>query len=253
MRPVVNVMCSTHVVMAVATSFGSARRFMGVAFSWASRQLLSSPLTKSVSTNPGALADVMQTEYEAIIDAGFALQLDCPDLALSRHMLFNDLSDTDFVKIAQTHVEALNHALRNIPSEKIRLHICWGNYEGPHCCDVSMDTVFPVLMASKAQYVLFEASNPRHAHEWTVFRDRKGEIPDNKILIPGVVDTTSNFIEHPQVVKQRIENFTNIVGHERVMAGSDCGFGTFAGFGAIDPEIAYAKLATLAQGAALVK
>lgn len=200
-----------------------------------------------------ALADVMQAEYEAIVNAGFMLQLDCPDLALSRHMLFNDLSDDEFVQVAMSHVDALNHALRNIPSDKIRMHICWGNYEGPHCCDISMDKVFGVLMACKADGILFEASNPRHAHEWTVFRDRKGEIPDSKILIPGVVDTTSNFIEHPQTVRQRIENFTNSVGTDRVIAGSDCGFGTFAGFGAVDPEIAYAKLATLADGASLVR
>ena len=200
-----------------------------------------------------ALADLMQAEYEAIVNAGFLLQLDCPDLALSRHMLFTDLSDDEFVKVAMSHVEALNHALRNIPSDKIRMHICWGNYEGPHCCDIGMDKVFDVLMACKADGLLFEASNPRHAHEWTVFRDRKSHIPDNKILIPGVVDTTSNFIEHPETVKQRIENFTNIVGTDRVIAGSDCGFGTFAGFGAVDPEIAYAKLETLAKGASLVK
>jgi len=177
------------------------------------------------------------------------LQLDCPDLALSRHMLFQDLSDKEFVKVAQGHVEALNHALDGIPEEKVRIHICWGNYEGPHVCDVPMDTMFSTLMSAKARYVLFETSNPRHAHEWTVFRDRKAEIPDGKVLVPGVVDTTTNFVEHPEVVRQRIERFTNIVGAERVVAGSDCGFGTFAGFGAVDPEIAYAKLEALSAGA----
>ncbi|MEO0635904.1 MAG: epoxyalkane--coenzyme M transferase, partial [Pseudomonadota bacterium] len=198
-----------------------------------------------------ALADAMREEYRTIVDAGLHLQLDCPDLALSRHMLFNDLSDEEFLKIADSHVEALNHALEGIPKEKVRVHICWGNYEGPHCCDISMDKVFTTLMNTHARAVLFETSNPRHAHEWTVFRDRKSEIPDDKILVPGVVDSTTNFIEHPEVVQQRIERFTDIVGKERVVAGSDCGFGTFAGFGAVDPDIAYAKLKSLAEGAEL--
>ncbi|WP_170453931.1 cobalamin-independent methionine synthase II family protein [Ruegeria arenilitoris] len=198
-----------------------------------------------------ALADAMKQEYETIVAAGLDLQLDCPDLALSRHMLFADLSDAEFIAIAEMHVEALNHALQNVPQDRVRVHICWGNYEGPHCCDIAMDQVFTTLMATKSRYVLFETSNPRHAHEWTVFRDRKSEIPEDKILVPGVVDTTTNFIEHPELVRQRIERFTNIVGPDRVIAGSDCGFGTFAGFGAVDPDIAYAKLASLAEGARL--
>lgn len=198
-----------------------------------------------------ALADAMREEYETIAAAGLTLQLDCPDLALSRHMLFPDLSDQEFVKIAQMHVEALNHALQNVPAEQIRVHICWGNYEGPHICDIDMDTVFSTLMGTKARYVLFETSNPRHAHEWTVFRDRKSEIPDDKILIPGVVDTTTNFVEHPELVAQRIERFVSIVGADRVIAGSDCGFGTFAGFGAVDPDIAFAKIKALSDGAVL--
>jgi len=199
-----------------------------------------------------ALADAMKAEYETIVASGLDLQLDCPDLALSRHMLFSDISDEAFLKIAASHVEALNHALSDVPEDKVRIHICWGNYEGPHVCDISMDTVFTTLMSAKARYVLFEMSNPRHAHEWTVFRDRKSEIPEDKVLVPGVVDTTTNFVEHPQVVAQRIERFIDIVGVDRVIAGSDCGFGTFAGFGAIDPDIAYAKLKTLSEGAALV-
>ncbi|NKB50850.1 MAG: epoxyalkane--coenzyme M transferase [Rhizobiaceae bacterium] len=198
-----------------------------------------------------ALANAMRAEYETIVASGLQLQLDCPDLALSRHMLFTDLSDADFLKIADMHVEVLNHALENISPDRVRIHICWGNYEGPHCCDIDMDTVFPTLMRAKAGTVLFETSNPRHAHEWTVFRDRKSEIPEDKILMPGVVDTTTNFIEHPEVVAQRVERFANIVGSDRVIAGSDCGFGTFAGFGSVDPEIAYAKLATLSEGAGL--
>ena len=198
-----------------------------------------------------ALADVMKQEYETIVASGLDLQLDCPDLALSRHMLFADLSDAEFLKIAASHVEALNHALQNVPQDRVRIHICWGNYEGPHVCDIGMDKVFDTLMSAKARYVLFETSNPRHAHEWTVFRDRKSDIPDDKVLVPGVVDTTTNFVEHPMLVAQRIERFTDIVGMDRVIAGSDCGFGTFAGFGAVDPDIAYAKLSALAEGAAM--
>lgn len=196
-----------------------------------------------------ALADAMKDEYETIVASGLDLQLDCPDLALSRHMLFSDLSDSEFIKIAESHMEALNHALSNVPEEKVRIHICWGNYEGPHCCDIDMNKVFGTLMKAKARYTLFETSNPRHAHEWTVFRDRKSEIPDTKILVPGVVDTTTNFIEHPELVAERINKFVNIVGKERVIAGSDCGFGTFAGFGAVDPDIAFAKLESLSEGA----
>ena len=198
-----------------------------------------------------ALADAMKEEYETIVGAGLDLQLDCPDLALSRHMLFADLSDDEFVKIAAMHVETLNHALRDIDPARVRVHICWGNYEGPHVCDIDMDKVFTTLMNTRARYVLFETSNPRHAHEWTVFRDRASEIPDDKVLVPGVVDTTTNFVEHPELVAERIARFVGIVGAERVIAGSDCGFGTFAGFGAVDPEIAYAKLTSLAEGAAL--
>jgi 5-methyltetrahydropteroyltriglutamate--homocysteine methyltransferase len=197
-----------------------------------------------------ALANAMKAEYETIVASGLDLQLDCPDLALSRHMLFNDLSDEEFIKIANSHVEALNYALSDVPAEKVRVHICWGNYEGPHICDIPMSKMFDTLMSTKARYVLFETSNPRHGHEWSVFKDRKNDIPEDKVLVPGVVDTTTNFVEHPDLVAQRIERFVDIVGADRVIAGSDCGFGTFAGFGAVDPEIAYAKLSSLAQGAA---
>ena len=197
-----------------------------------------------------ALANAMKAEYETIVASGLDLQLDCPDLALSRHMLFNDLSDDEFIKIANSHVEALNYALSDVPAEKVRVHICWGNYEGPHICDIPMSKMFDTLMSTKARYVLFETSNPRHGHEWSVFKDRKNDIPEDKVLVPGVVDTTTNFVEHPDLVAQRIDRFVDIVGADRVIAGSDCGFGTFAGFGAVDPEIAYAKLSSLSQGAA---
>jgi len=196
-----------------------------------------------------ALADAMAEEYRTIVDAGLNLQLDCPDLALSRHMLFTGLSDEEFVAVAEAHVEALNHALEGIDPARVRIHICWGNYEGPHVCDIDMGKVMPTLMKAGARYVLFETSNPRHAHEWTVFRDRKDEVPDDKVLVPGVVDTTTNFVEHPDLVAERLGRFVAIFGAERVMAGSDCGFGTFAGFGAVDPEIAWAKLAALSEGA----
>ena len=232
---------------------GVERGFMNAASPGVISLFLQNDFYKTREAYLAALADVMRTEYETIVASGLDLQLDCPDLALSRHMLFQDLTDAEFLKVAASHVEALNHALENIPEDKVRIHICWGNYEGPHCCDIPMDTVFSTLMSAKAQYLLFETSNPRHAHEWTVFRDRKSEIPDNKVLVPGVVDTTTNFVEHPELVAQRIERFAGIVGADRVVAGSDCGFGTFAGFGAVDPDIAYAKLTSLSEGAALVK
>ncbi len=229
---------------------GAQRGFMNAASPGVISLFLQNDFYPNREAYLAALADAMKAEYETIVGSGLDLQLDCPDLALSRHMLFNDLSDDEFLKIANMHIEALNHALADVPEEKVRIHICWGNYEGPHVCDIEMDKVFPTLMSAKARYVLFETSNPRHAHEWTVFRDRKTEIPDDKILVPGVVDTTTNFVEHPELVAQRIQRFTGIVGSDRVIAGSDCGFGTFAGFGAVDPEIAYAKLGALSEGAA---
>lgn len=236
---------------AAMADHGAERGFMNAASPGVISLFLQNEFYGSHEAYLAALADAMKEEYETIVAAGLDLQLDCPDLALSRHMLFSDLSDEEFLKVAGMHVEALNHALQNVPAEKVRVHICWGNYEGPHCCDIPMDKVFTTLMNVQARYLLFETSNPRHAHEWTVFRDRKGEVPADKILVPGVVDTTTNFVEHPELVAQRIERFTDIVGAERVIAGSDCGFGTFAGFGAVDPDIAYAKLASLSEGARL--
>ncbi len=232
---------------------GAARGFMNAASPGVISLFLQNDYYKTRDAYLAALAGAMKAEYETIVASGLDLQLDCPDLALSRHMLFADLSDDDFVKVAGAHVEALNHALSGIPAEKVRVHICWGNYEGPHVCDIPMAKMFDTLMSTKARYLLFETSNPRHGHEWTVFRDRKMDIPDDKILVPGVVDTTTNFVEHPELIRQRIERFTEIVGADRVIAGSDCGFGTFAGFGAVDPDIAYAKLRALAEGAALVR
>ena len=230
---------------------GAERGFMNAASPGVISLFLQNDHYPSRDAYLAALADAMREEYETIVAEGLDLQLDCPDLALSRHMLFEDLSDDEFVKVAESHVEALNHALANVDPTKVRVHICWGNYEGPHVCDIGMDKVFPVLMKTRARYVLFETSNPRHAHEWMVFQNRRNEIPDDKVLVPGVVDTTTNFVEHPELVAQRIERFAGIVGVDRVIAGSDCGFGTFAGFGTVDPAIAYAKLATLSEGAKL--
>lgn len=195
-----------------------------------------------------ALADAMQAEYEAIVAAGFILQLDSPDLGLGRHMMFKGRDDAEYQALANLHVEALNHALRNVPADRVRMHICWGNYEGPHHHDAPMEMVLPIALKAKPQGLLFENANPRHAHEWAVFAEM--EIPEDKVLIPGVVDSTTNFIEHPELVSQRILRFTDIVGRERVIAGTDCGFSTFAGFGAVDEDIVYAKLAVLAEGAA---
>jgi 5-methyltetrahydropteroyltriglutamate--homocysteine methyltransferase len=194
-----------------------------------------------------ALADAMQAEYEAITNAGLILQLDSPDLGLGRHMMFKDKSDAEYQALANLHVEMLNHATRNIAPEKMRLHVCWGNYEGPHHCDAPMSMVLPIAMKARPQALLFEASNPRHAHEWVDFRD--ADIPEDKILIPGVIDSTTNFVEHPELVAERICRFAEIVGRERVMAGSDCGFSTFAGFGAVDEDIVYAKMGAMSDGA----
>jgi 5-methyltetrahydropteroyltriglutamate--homocysteine methyltransferase len=194
-----------------------------------------------------ALAEAMRPEYEAITGAGLILQLDSPDLGLGRHMMFKDRTDAEYQRLAALHVEALNHATRNIDPARMRLHVCWGNYEGPHHCDAPMSMVLPIALKARPQALLFESSNPRHAHEWTVFRD--AEIPEDKILVPGVLDTTTNFVEHPELVAERICRFADIVGRERVIAGTDCGFSTFAGFGAVDPDIVYAKLASMAEGA----
>jgi 5-methyltetrahydropteroyltriglutamate--homocysteine methyltransferase len=194
-----------------------------------------------------ALAEVMREEYEAIARAGFILQVDCPDLAMSHHTSFQDLTEAEFLKRAELNVEALNYALAAVPADGVRMHICWGNYEGPHDHDIALEKIMPALRKAKPRAISFEASNPRHEHEWVVWRDAR--LPDDKVLIPGVIDTTTNFIEHPELVAQRIIRFAGIVGRERVLAGTDCGFGTIAGFSKVDPDIAFRKLATLAQGA----
>ena len=193
------------------------------------------------------LADAMRSEYEAIVAAGFYLQLDCPDLAMSRHTGFQDLSDEAFVKLAAANVEALNAATANIPPEKMRMHICWGNYEGPHDHDIPLEKVIGTVLKARPATILFEAANPRHEHEWKVWADAK--IPDNKLLAPGMIDTCSNYVEHPELIAQRIERFAGIVGADRVIASTDCGFGTFAGYGKIDPGVTWKKLRALREGA----
>ncbi len=193
------------------------------------------------------LADAMRTEYETIAAEGFFLQLDCPDLAMSRHTGFQDLSEDEFVKVAEQNVEALNAATANIPPEKMRMHICWGNYEGPHDHDIPLERVIDVILKARPATILFEAANPRHEHEWKVWADAK--IPDHKKLAPGLIDTCSNYVEHPELIAQRIERFAGIVGSDRVIASTDCGFGTFAGYGKIDPDVTWKKLRSLRQGA----
>jgi 5-methyltetrahydropteroyltriglutamate--homocysteine methyltransferase len=194
-----------------------------------------------------AVAEAMRIEYETIAKSGILLQIDAPDLGMGRHTMYKHRSVEEYLRLAERHVEILNHALRNVPSDRVRMHVCWGNYEGPHHHDVPMEQLLPIVLRAKPQALLFEAANPRHAHEWAVFRDAK--IPQDKILIPGVLSSTTNYVEHPLLVAERIGKFADIVGRERVLAGSDCGFSTFAGFGPVDPDITYMKLEAMAQGA----
>lgn len=198
-----------------------------------------------------ALAEAMRTEYRAIVDAGFVLQIDCPDLAMGRHITYKNESDAQFLEHVHEQVEVLNHAISDLPPDRIRIHLCWGNYEGPHHRDIELRQIFDAVMSVRAQGLLFEAANPRHAHEWTVFNEWRDRIPQDKILIPGVVQSTSNYIEHPELIAQRIVRFADIVGRERVIAGSDCGFSTFAGDGAVEPAIVWAKLRAISEGAAI--
>ena len=193
------------------------------------------------------IVDAMRAEYEAIVDAGFELQLDCPDLAMSRHTGFQDQSEAEFLKTAAANVEALNAATANIPEDRMRMHVCWGNYEGPHDHDIALEKVIDIVLRARPATLLFESANPRHEHEWTVWRDAR--LPDTKILAPGLIDSCSNYVEHPELVAQRIERFAGFVGKDRVVAGTDCGFGTFAGYGKIDPGVAWKKMAALRQGA----
>ena len=195
------------------------------------------------------LSDIMKFEYEKIIDSGLSLQIDCPDLALSRHMIYKNISEQDFLKRANKHVEVLNKSLENIDPSKVRMHICWGNYEGPHTHDIGLNKIIDIAFKANVSKYLIESANPRHAHEWEVFESIK--LPKDKIIIPGVIESTSNFIEHPDVVKHRILAFSRVVDPDQLMAGTDCGFSTFAGFGNVDENIVYKKLESLVVGSGL--
>ena len=202
-----------------------------------------------------ALAEALKIEYATIIAAGLDLQIDAPDLAMGRHIRFRDVDDREFLRHANLQVDALNHALTGLPAERIRMHLCWGNYEGPHHFDVALDMILPVVLKARVGTLVFEAANPRHAHEWEIWAEcaRRGLLGEDRILAPGVLDSTNNFIEHPRLIAQRLQTYARIVGPERVMAATDCGFGTFAGFGAVHPPIAWAKLSSMAEGARMAR
>ena len=198
-----------------------------------------------------AVAEGMRAEYEGLAASGLLLQIDAPDMAMGRHTMYRNRTEDEFVGLAARHVEVLNHALRNVPADRVRMHVCWGNYEGPHTHDVPLEKLLPVVMKAKPQAILFEGANPRHAHEWQVFRDMAALVPEDRILVPGVLSTTTNYVEHPRLVAERLEHYADVVGRERVLAGTDCGFGTFAGFGPVDPDIVWLKLKSLVDGAEL--
>ena len=234
---------------AALTAGGYAKGFMNSATPGVIALFQPNEFYKTQDDYLEAVAEGMRAEYEGIVAAGLILQLDSPDLGLGRHMMYKELDDDGFVAAAARHVEVLNHALRNVPGDKVRIHVCWGNYEGPHICDIALKKILPVVLKAKPRALLFEGANPRHAHEWVDWKAVK--LPDDYILIPGVIDSTTNFVEHPELVAERIVRYTDIVGAERVIAGTDCGFATFAGFGAVDSAIVWHKLAALSQGAAI--
>jgi 5-methyltetrahydropteroyltriglutamate--homocysteine methyltransferase len=226
---------------------GAAGAFMSAASPGVVSLFFRNDYYKDQETYLYAIAEAMRQEYEAVAGAGFVLQIDCPDLAMGRHIQYADLSLDEFRKRARLHIEALNHALRNIPAERLRMHLCWGNYEGPHHCDVPLADIVDVVFLAKPQAISLEAANPRHAHEWELFERVK--LPEGKVLIPGVIESKSNFIEHPELIAQRIARYANLVGRENVIAGSDCGFGTWVGQAAVDPDVVWAKFAAQAEGA----
>ncbi len=193
------------------------------------------------------LSSIMSDEYETITSKNLYLQIDCPDLALARHMNFKDMDEKSFLHRAEKQIEALNASLAAVPQDQIRIHICWGNYEGPHTFDVALEKILPIVLKAKTKYLLIESSNPRHAHEWKVFENIK--LPKDKVIVPGVIDSTSNFVEHPEVVSDRLRQFASVVPKDQIMAGTDCGFSTFAGFGKVDEKICYEKLGSLVKGA----
>jgi 5-methyltetrahydropteroyltriglutamate--homocysteine methyltransferase len=229
---------------------GAVEGFLSAASPGVIAQFLGNTYYPTHEAYIAALADAMKVEYDAIHRAGFLLQVDCPDLAMSRHIQFAGASTAEFRKVAELHVEALDHALRDVPPDRIRLHLCWGNYEGPHHRDIALGEIIDIVLRARPMAISYEAANPRHEHEFQVFREAV-KLPAGKILIPGVIDSTTNFIEHPGVVAMRIGNLAGVVGRENVIAGTDCGFATFAGFSRVAPSIAWAKLRAMADGARL--
>ena len=231
------------------TSNNHSKAFMNAASPGVINVFMPNKFYKDDDTYLEKLSEVMSTEYKLITDNNIHLQLDCPDLALARHMNYKDLSEEEFLIRAEMQIEALNNALIGIPSELVRMHICWGNYEGPHTFDIGLEKILPVILKANLKYLLIESSNPRHSHEWQVFDEI--ELPKDKVVVPGVIDSTSNFVEHPQVVADRLIQFSKVIPKDQLMAGTDCGFSSFAGFGKIDEDICYAKLNSLVEGAAL--
>jgi 5-methyltetrahydropteroyltriglutamate--homocysteine methyltransferase len=196
-----------------------------------------------------AVGAAMRMEYEEIVRVGFILQIDCPDLAMGRHSRFKHMDDAEFLRCAEIQVDALNEAVADIPADRMRMHVCWGNYEGPHTHDIPLEVILPIVLRAKPSALLIEGANPRHEHEWEIWT--RYTLPEDKVLVPGVIDTSTNYVEHPELVAQRITRYADIVGRDRIMAGTDCGMGTFAGFGPVHPEIAWAKLRSLTAGAEL--
>jgi 5-methyltetrahydropteroyltriglutamate--homocysteine methyltransferase len=233
---------------AAVASAGPTDSFLTAASPGVVASFLPNHFYRSYEDYVQAISAAMREEYEAIVGAGFVLQIDCPDLAMSRHTAFQDLSDEQFLKRAQLHVEALNNALTNIPPEMARIHVCWGNYEGPHTHDIALARILRIILDVKASALSLEAANPQHEHEWAVWNEIP--LPPDKVLLPGVIDTSTNYVEHPDLVAQRIGSFARLLGRERVIASTDCGFGTSAGYGKIDPQIAFLKLGSLVEGAA---
>jgi len=234
---------------ALAAHHGAVEAFMNAASPGVISSFQSNRYYASHEAYVDAIVTAMKPEYDAIVAAGFVLQLDCPDLAMARHTGFQELSEGEFLERAEYQIEALNHAVRDIPPERMRMHICWGNYEGPHDHDIALEKILAIVLKAKPAGILFEAANPRHRHEWAVWRD--ADLPDDKVLIPGCIASTSNYVEHPRLIAEQLCQYAGIVGRERVIAGTDCGFGSFAGYSRVDPAIVYKKLTALAEGAAL--
>ena len=235
--------------MALAASPPAAGAFMNAASPGVVAVFQQNDFYPSDDAYVEAVGEALRPEYEAIVEAGLLLQIDSPDVAMGRHITFSDLTDDEFLKVVDRNIQALNHALRNIPAEKIRMHVCWGNYAGPHHRDLPLEKIADRVLRARVRYLLIEGANPRHEHEWAVFKTAR--LPDDQVLVPGVIDSTSNYIEHPELVAQRLERYADVVGRERLMAGSDCGFSTFSGYPTVHPDIVWQKLAAMVEGARL--